>query len=228
MADERNSGFAELKAVALDLLQGERPAGEPRQRQDEGSTPMHNRDPDRDNPPPATASGEGSAAGHAGGGRAPEGQPDAMPAASDRGHESSAPASGTHHEAGASARHRPGRAGGRHGEELNATDDRQEDYGAGADAHLGEGDADSTRWPPQDWDENGNAHRHHQSREAPGPGGYEDRSRELRDFGPGPEGSSGEAWRTYEHYSDSEGGEDQGAARKDHPQDPVDRDKTKD
>src|SRR5690606_39712512 len=68
--------------------------------------------------------------------------------------------------------------------------DRREDYGAGAGPDHGKGDADSRAWPPGVWNENGNANRHGQSREGRGPGGYDDRSRDLRDFGPGPEGRS--------------------------------------
>ena len=86
-------------------------------------------------------------------------------------------------------------------------DERRDDYGAGVQPHHGKGDADEGAWPPGDWDENGNAARHGQSREGRGPGGYEDRSRELRDFGPGPKGSSGEAWRTYEHHADDKAGQ---------------------
>src|SRR5690606_28769406 len=77
--------------------------------------------------------------------------------------------------------HVPGRAGGRQDEKLNTTDDRPEEYGAGANQAAPAKDADSGNWPPKDWDENGNARRHGQSREGKGPGGYEDRSRELRD-----------------------------------------------
>lgn len=112
--------------------------------------------------------------------------------------------------------HVPGRAGGRQDEKLNTTDDRPEEYGAGANQTAPAKDADSGNWPPKDWDENGNARRHGQSREGKGPGGYEDRSRELRDYGPGPEGSTGEAWRTYENHADGDASPDQqdGKARK--------------
>lgn len=99
-------------------------------------------------------------------------------------------------------------AAARDAREPASAGDRRDDYGAGAGPDQGEGDADSSAWPPGDWNENGNADRHGQSREGRGPGGYDDRSRELRDFGPGPEGSTGEAWRTYEHHADAEAGQD--------------------
>ena len=182
MSPDRNTGFAELKAVAMDILQGTTHRHEP------GSDPMDKRDED-------TKAGPHAA------GRASKGRPDPMPAASDRGHEGQGPATGT--ERPASHEDVQGRAGGRQDPALNATEDRQEEFGAGSEhSTAAPRDADAGNWPPGDWNSQGNANRHGQVHEGRGPGGYDDRSRELRDFGPGPEGSRGEAWRTYEHHAE--------------------------
>lgn len=184
MADERSTGFAELKAVALHILQQDkhRPPG-PATAHEQGSKPMDTRDQHRKDPPPRQDTGDQGAD------ESPAPQPQAGRDPADQ--------------------QRPATpSAARDAREPAPASDRREDYGAGAEPDRGQGDADSRAWPPGDWNENGNANRHGQSREGRGPGGYDDRSRELRDFGPGPEGSSGEAWRTYEHHADGDAGQD--------------------
>src|SRR5690606_28410686 len=178
MADERSTGFAELKAVALHILQQgkDRPPG-PATAHEQGSTPMDTRDQHRKDPPSRQDTG----------GPRPD-EDNAVQPQGDRDPD----------------QHPTTPAAARNAREPAPARDRREEHGAGAQADHREGDADSRTWPPGDWNENGNANRHGQSREGRGPGGYDDRSRELRDFGPGPEGSSGEAWRTYEHHSDGD------------------------
>lgn len=173
MTDERTTGFAELKAVALDILQsGRHQPGAGQGHNDQESQHMQTRDPHRSAPDDARAE---NPPGHD---RQPQGVPESDP---------------------------QGRAGGREDPALATGEDRQQDAGAGAEAATTT-DANHTSWPPADWNAQGNAHRHGQEREGHGPGGYEDRSRELRDFGPGPEGSTTEAWRTYEN-ADAEDGD---------------------
>jgi len=168
MTDERTTGFAELKAVALDILQsGRHQPGAGHSHHQQESQHMHTRDPQH--PGPGAATTKNSARQQQQGGPAPD---------------------------------RQGRAGGREDPALATGEDRQQDAGVRAEA-TASADADRERWPPADWNAQGNANRHGQEREGHGPGGYEDRSRELRDFGPGPEGSTTEAWRTYEN-ADSE------------------------
>jgi hypothetical protein len=202
MTDETATGVAELKAVFIDLLHpATRNPHDTRRTDDAGSNAMANRDRQTSGPQPA--GGKNPVAGDHDTARARAGGADSLPAAADRGHEGQGPASGTHHAADTGDRHGPGRAGGRRGEELATTDDRQSEYGAGMEeSPRSDTDADDGNWPPRDWDANGNAKRHGQVEQGRGPGGYEDRSRELRDYGPGPEGATGEAWRTYEHHGD--------------------------
>lgn len=196
MADERSTGFAELKAVALHILQGQpRHPSATHATHQPGSEPMANRDARKD-PPPRDPN---------------DGTVDRDTRPTSPGAEAQAAASGPA-PAAADTASDPAATGPAGSREATQDDDiaseRRDDYGAGVQPHHGKGDADDGAWPPADWDENGNASRHGQSREGRGPGGYEDRSRELRDFGPGPKGSSGEAWRTYEHHADDTAGQE--------------------
>lgn len=211
MADEPSSGVAELKAVVLDLLHpGARPPRDAHAAPEQGPSPMaehakHDRPQPADTADTAT-SGKPAASGKSSG----------LPAASDRGRrDADAPA----RREGGNPGQVAGRAGGRDDASLNASDDRPEEYGTGADSRRTGPDADRGDWPPRDWDGTGDGGRQRTAGKEQGPGGYEDRSQELHDYGPGPKGSTGEAWRTYEHHRDGNpGADDQGAPRKDKPQ----------